>query len=186
MVVVVVTTVVTNLRLRKAAAWRSESSSGSLSSREVALTKMLIGSSILFIICVSPICVFRLEMKIGMLLSLPLLALSYFGFAAFCHVVSLDLCCLRLPSYFEEQNKEMKKQEKQKKRRLRSVSSVKRVGSGVRDWLELLTEKSITRQFSSIVSKQVGAAFRARDEHGAPVTEHIPHHSLVPGDRYLH
>ena len=64
MVVVTVTTVVTTLRLRKAAAWRLESSSGTLSSREVALTKMLIGSSILFIVCVSPICLFRLEMKI--------------------------------------------------------------------------------------------------------------------------
>ena len=59
MVVVTVTTVVTTLRLRKAAAWRSESSSGSLSSREVALTKMLIGSSILFIVCVLPIFLFK-------------------------------------------------------------------------------------------------------------------------------
>ena len=131
MVVVVVTTVVTNLRLRKAAAWRSESSSGSLSSREVALTKMLIGNSILFIICVSPICLFRLEIRIGMLLSLPMLALSYFGFVAFCHVVSLDVSCLRLPSYFKEQNKEIEKKEKQKKRRLRSLSSVKRVEVGL-------------------------------------------------------
>ena len=63
-VVVVVTTVVTTLRLRKAAAWRSESSSGALSSREVALTKMLIGSSILFIICVSPTALFRFGWKI--------------------------------------------------------------------------------------------------------------------------
>ena len=39
MVVVTVTTLVTTLRLRTAAAWRSESSSGTLSSREVALTK---------------------------------------------------------------------------------------------------------------------------------------------------
>ena len=61
MVVVVVTTVVTTLRLRKAAAWRSESSSGALSSREVALTKMLVGNSILFIICVSPIFFFKYE-----------------------------------------------------------------------------------------------------------------------------
>ena len=59
MVVVVVTTIVTTLRLRKAATWRSESSSGTLSSREVALTKMLIGSSILFIVCVSPIFLFK-------------------------------------------------------------------------------------------------------------------------------
>ena len=59
MVVVVVTTVVTNLRLRKAAAWRSESSSGTLSSREVALTKMLIGNSILFIVCILPMSFFK-------------------------------------------------------------------------------------------------------------------------------
>ena len=59
MVVVTVTTLVTTLRLRKAAAWRSESSSGTLSSREVALTKMLIGSSILFIICLSPMSLFK-------------------------------------------------------------------------------------------------------------------------------
>ena len=64
MVVVTVTTVVTTLRLRKAAAWRSESSSGTLSSREVALTKMLIGSSILFIVCVSPISLFKSVMEI--------------------------------------------------------------------------------------------------------------------------
>ena len=64
MVGVTVTTIVTTLRLRKAAAWRSESSSGSLSSREVALTKMLIGSSILFIICVSPTALFRFGRKI--------------------------------------------------------------------------------------------------------------------------
>ena len=49
MVVMTVTTVVTTLRLRKAAAWRSESSSGLLSSREVALTKMLIGLSLIHI-----------------------------------------------------------------------------------------------------------------------------------------
>jgi len=99
----------------------------------------------------------------------------------------MSCCVFRFVLFaVEEQNKETEKQEKQKKRRLRSVSSVKRVGSGVRDWLELLTEKSIKRQFSSIMSKQAGAAFRARDEHGAAVTEHIPHHSLVPGDRYLH
>ena len=58
-VVVIVTTVVTTLRLRKAAAWRSESSSGTLSSREVALTKMLIGNSIFFIICVTPTTLFK-------------------------------------------------------------------------------------------------------------------------------
>ena len=64
MVVVIVTTIVTTIRLRKAAAWRSESSSGTFSSREVALTKMLIGNSILFIVCVSPGSLFRFEMRI--------------------------------------------------------------------------------------------------------------------------
>ena len=64
MVVVVVTTVVTTLRLRKAAAWRSESSSGSLSSREVALTKMLIGNSILFIVCILPMSFFKYAIEI--------------------------------------------------------------------------------------------------------------------------
>ena len=64
MVVVVVTTVVTNLRLRKAAAWRSESSSGALSSREVALKMMLIGNSILFIFYILPMFFFSYEIEI--------------------------------------------------------------------------------------------------------------------------
>ena len=59
--VVIVTTMVTTLKLRKAAAWRSDSSSGTFSSRELALTKMLIGSSILFIICVLPLSLFKYE-----------------------------------------------------------------------------------------------------------------------------
>ena len=59
MVVVTVTTLVTTIRLRKAASWRSESSSKVISSREVSLTKMLIGSSILFIICLSPMSLFK-------------------------------------------------------------------------------------------------------------------------------
>ena len=62
MVVVTVTTIVTTLKLRKAAVWRSETSSGTLSSREVALTKMLIGSSILFIVCLSPTFLAKLVM----------------------------------------------------------------------------------------------------------------------------
>ena len=65
MVVVTVTTLVTTLRLRKAAAWRSESSSGTLSSREVTLTKMLIGSSILFIVCLSPMSLFKYVMELA-------------------------------------------------------------------------------------------------------------------------
>ena len=64
LVVVTVTTIVTTLKLKKAAAWRSESSSGVISSREVALTKMLIGNSILFVISVSPNFLFRSEKRI--------------------------------------------------------------------------------------------------------------------------
>ncbi|XP_076462784.1 uncharacterized protein LOC143295106 [Babylonia areolata] len=60
MVVVMVTTVVTMVKLRQAAAWRSgTSSSGSVSAREVALTVMLVYNSIFFVICVFPVALFR-------------------------------------------------------------------------------------------------------------------------------
>ncbi|XP_076462771.1 uncharacterized protein LOC143295092 [Babylonia areolata] len=59
--VVVMTTVVTMIKLRQAAAWRSgTSSSGSVSAREVALTVMLVYNSIFFVICVFPVALFRL------------------------------------------------------------------------------------------------------------------------------
>ncbi|KAL8589877.1 hypothetical protein ACOMHN_023964 [Nucella lapillus] len=54
--VVTLTTIVTVVKLRKAMAWRSETS-GTLSTREVALTKMLVANSILFIACVTPVIV---------------------------------------------------------------------------------------------------------------------------------
>ena len=65
MIVVTTTTIITAMKIRQAALWRaktsstSSSSSLSISPREVALTKMLIGSSVLFIVCVSPIALFR-------------------------------------------------------------------------------------------------------------------------------
>ncbi|XP_076462770.1 uncharacterized protein LOC143295091 [Babylonia areolata] len=59
-VIVIVTTALTMIKLRQAAAWRSgTSSSGSVSAREVALTMMLVYNSIFFVICVFPIAVFR-------------------------------------------------------------------------------------------------------------------------------
>ncbi|KAL8625938.1 hypothetical protein ACOMHN_012530 [Nucella lapillus] len=58
MIVVTTTTAITTTKLRQVVAWRSETSS-SLSPREVALTKMLIGSSLLLIICIFPACLFR-------------------------------------------------------------------------------------------------------------------------------
>ena len=76
-VVVVVTTSVTTVNLRRVVAWRKETSSSGgnqsatvVSARELALTRMLIGSSVLFIACVSPIALFRFallepEMRVG-------------------------------------------------------------------------------------------------------------------------
>ena len=81
MIIVVTTaTITTAMKIRQAATWRagsssaSSSSSASLSSispKELALTKMLIGVSVLFIVCVSPFALFRFvwlflpEMDIG-------------------------------------------------------------------------------------------------------------------------
>ena len=77
-IVVTTTTIATAMKNRQAAAWRAgtssaggNSSSSSISPREVALTKMLIGISVLFIVCVSPFALFRFmwlflpEMDIG-------------------------------------------------------------------------------------------------------------------------
>ncbi|KAL8583813.1 hypothetical protein ACOMHN_036448 [Nucella lapillus] len=55
MVVVVVTTIVTMVKLRQAAAWRAgTSSSGSVTSRDVGVTVMLVYNSIFFIVCLFP------------------------------------------------------------------------------------------------------------------------------------
>ncbi|XP_076464823.1 galanin receptor 2b-like [Babylonia areolata] len=58
MVVVITTTIITVVKLRQVVTWRTETSS-SISPREVALTKMLVGTSILFIVCVFPFAVIR-------------------------------------------------------------------------------------------------------------------------------
>ena len=68
--VVVATTIITAVKVRQAAAWRavtssargsssSSLSSSSISPQELALTKMLIGIAVLFIVCVSPLALFR-------------------------------------------------------------------------------------------------------------------------------
>ena len=67
--VVVATTIITAVKIRQAATWRavtssardssSSSSSSSISPQELALTKMLIGIAVLFIVCVFPLALFR-------------------------------------------------------------------------------------------------------------------------------
>ncbi|KAK7104945.1 formyl peptide receptor-related sequence 6-like [Littorina saxatilis] len=63
MVVVTTTTTITATKIRQAARWRAESSASdavrTISPRDVALTKMLIGTSLLFMVCVFPIALFR-------------------------------------------------------------------------------------------------------------------------------
>ena len=78
--VVTTTTIITAVKVRQAAAWRagtssasgsSSSSSSSISPQELALTRMLIGISVLFIVCVAPLALFRVvwlfqpEMNLG-------------------------------------------------------------------------------------------------------------------------
>ena len=61
-VVVVVATSVTAVKLRQVAAWRADSSSSaaaSLSTREIAVTRMLVYTSVLFLACIAPISMFR-------------------------------------------------------------------------------------------------------------------------------
>ncbi|XP_076437619.1 uncharacterized protein LOC143276848 [Babylonia areolata] len=53
LIVTITTTLLTIIKLRQVVSWRSDQSS-SISPREVALTKMLVANSILFIICFSP------------------------------------------------------------------------------------------------------------------------------------
>ena len=66
--VVTITTIITAVKIREAAAWRagtssasghSSYSSSSISPQELALTKMLIGIAVLFIVCVFPNALFR-------------------------------------------------------------------------------------------------------------------------------
>ena len=59
--VVIVCTIVTVAKLAKLASWREQSSSAAMVMRDVALTRMLIGCSILFIVCTIPGVVFRVS-----------------------------------------------------------------------------------------------------------------------------
>ncbi|XP_076464819.1 uncharacterized protein LOC143296674 [Babylonia areolata] len=59
MTVVITSTIVTTWKLRQMMTWRAETTSSTISAREVALTKMLIGTSVLFIACVSPFALTR-------------------------------------------------------------------------------------------------------------------------------
>ncbi|KAK7502391.1 hypothetical protein BaRGS_00006344 [Batillaria attramentaria] len=60
LVTVTLTTIVTAVKLRQVVAKRADMSSSKISAREVAVTRMLICNSILFIVCVFPIFFFRL------------------------------------------------------------------------------------------------------------------------------
>ncbi|XP_076466021.1 uncharacterized protein LOC143297508 [Babylonia areolata] len=53
-IVISATTLVTSVKLRKMAAWREQSSSSTLSSREMALTRTLIAVSVLYLFCSIP------------------------------------------------------------------------------------------------------------------------------------
>nr|KAG5710438.1 hypothetical protein BaRGS_022256 [Batillaria attramentaria] len=59
LVTVTLTTIVTAVKLRQVVAKRADMSSSKISAREVAITRMLICNSILFIVCVFPISFFR-------------------------------------------------------------------------------------------------------------------------------
>jgi len=63
MVVVTTTTIITTVKLSQAAVWRAGTSSSGgregVSTREIALTRMLVYSSAFFIVCVFPIALFR-------------------------------------------------------------------------------------------------------------------------------
>ena len=61
--VVSVTTAMTLMKLREVATWREQASSaGAVSSREVALTRMLIGISALYVVCYMPIVAFGMAL----------------------------------------------------------------------------------------------------------------------------
>ena len=80
-VVVTTATIITAIKIRRAAAWRAgtssangrslSSSSSPISPKELVLTRMLIGVAVLFIVCISPLALFRIvslflpDMNIG-------------------------------------------------------------------------------------------------------------------------
>ncbi|KAL8567388.1 hypothetical protein ACOMHN_001776 [Nucella lapillus] len=54
MTVVIFATALTIVKLRQAATWRSDTSGSTISPQEIALTKMLVVNSILFVVCFAP------------------------------------------------------------------------------------------------------------------------------------
>ena len=87
--VVSVTTAMTLIKLREVATWRKQASTVSVvSSREVALTRMLIGISILYVICSMPI------LAVGIaLLAVPDMSLTGRNYNTFNLLVSLSELC---------------------------------------------------------------------------------------------
>ena len=59
LLVVSISTIITVVKLNKLASWREQSSSAAMTVRDVTLTRMLIGCSILFIGCTIPAVIFR-------------------------------------------------------------------------------------------------------------------------------
>ena len=59
LLVVCIATIITVVKLKKVASWREQSSSAAMTVRDVTLTRMLIGCSLLFIVCTIPAVVFR-------------------------------------------------------------------------------------------------------------------------------
>ena len=102
MVVVMTTTIITTIKLRQAAAWRAEtSSSGSMTSQEIALTKMLVGNSVFFIVCMLPSPVFRLlsSHALFQLFNASVFLSFFLSFLpCFCLYFLLSLRCSLLPS----------------------------------------------------------------------------------------
>ena len=83
---VILSTIVTVIKLRKVLSWREQSSSAAMSMRDVALTRMLIGCSILFIMCNIP------SVALGLLIvSVPDFSLSGRYFNTFSFMVSITL-----------------------------------------------------------------------------------------------
>ena len=69
--IVITTTIITAVKLKKIADWRASTTSSTSSAREVALTRMLVSTSCLFIICFLPnfffriACLFVKDLKTG-------------------------------------------------------------------------------------------------------------------------
>ena len=63
-VLITISTIITIVKLKKLASWREQTSSAVMTIRDIALTRMLVGCSILFIVCIVP------AMTLGIMISL--------------------------------------------------------------------------------------------------------------------